>query len=309
MASPDRICPSCGATNGATARFCSACATPLEPRTATRAPAAVVRGYMPKDLADRFLAAEATLEGEQRQVTILFVDLAQSTGLLRERGAERMADLLDELLGAVATVVYRYEGTIVDVAGDGALCVFGAPIAHEDDPERALRAAAAIRKAIADLRVFGASGGLPLAVRMAVHTGGVVVRTIGKGVRLKYSAVGEAVHLAQRLQSAAMPDEIVVSQATQRLAPSLFLFGAPEAFTLKGFDEPVIAVPRDRRDRHARRRGGNGQVAPAPARAPRGARRTSRAARRARGVSTRRATSGSRGAGAPTCPPGRSARR
>lgn len=242
MASPYRICPSCGATNGATARFCSACATPLEPRTATRAPAAVVRGYMPKDLADRFLAAEATLEGEQRQVTILFVDLAQSTGLLRERGAERMADLLDELLGAVATVVYRYEGTIVDVAGDGALCVFGAPIAHEDDPERALRAAAAIRKAIADLRVFGASGGLPLAVRMAVHTGGVVVRTIGKGVRLKYSAVGEAVHLAQRLQSAAMPDEIVVSQATQRLAPSLFLFGAPEAFTLKGFDEPVIAV-------------------------------------------------------------------
>jgi class 3 adenylate cyclase len=72
---------------------------------------------MPKDLADRFLAAGVTLEGEQRQVTILFVDLAQSTSLLRERGAERMADLLDELLGAVATVVYRYEGTIVDVAG------------------------------------------------------------------------------------------------------------------------------------------------------------------------------------------------
>ena len=238
-----RVCASCAAVNGPTARFCSACGTPLAGRTAARTPVAVARGYLPKDLADRYLAAEATLEGEQRQVTILFIDLAQSTGLLRERGAERMADLLDELLGAVATVVYRYEGTIVDIAGDGALCVFGAPIAHEDDPERALRAAAAIREAVEALRAPGApAAGLPLAVRMGVHTGGVVVRTIGKGVRLKYSAIGEAVHLAQRLESTAAPDEILVSAATQRLAPALFLFGAPETFTLKGFDVPVEAA-------------------------------------------------------------------
>ncbi len=238
-----RVCPSCAAVNGPTARFCSACATPLESRSAIRAPAAVARGYLPKDLADRYLVAEATLEGEQRQVTVLFVDLAQSTEILRERGAERMADLLDELLGAVATVVYRYEGTIVDIAGDGALCIFGAPIAHEDDPERALRAAAAIREAVLALRAPGAAAaGLPLAVRMGVNTGGVVVRTIGKGVRLKYSAIGEAVHLAQRLESAAAPDEILVSVATQRLVPALFLFGAPETFTLKGFEVPVVAA-------------------------------------------------------------------
>lgn len=196
---------------------------------------------MPTELAQRFLDASAELEGEQRLVTMLFADLAQSTDIMRSLGAERMADLLEELLGGIAQTVYRFEGTIIDVAGDGALCAFGAPIAHEDDAERALRSALAIRAVVAAAAPRVVGTGHELAVRIGVHTGPVVVRMLGQQMRLKYSAVGDAVHLAQRLQGAAAPGEIVVSATTQRLAASPFRFSGPVSLALKGFGEGNVA--------------------------------------------------------------------
>ena len=224
-------CGVCGSTTGADARYCARCGAPLA--VGADGASERLRAYLPRDLAARFLAEGASHEGEQRLVTVLFVDIVRSTELMRELGAESMADLLDDLLARVAKIVYTFEGTIIDVAGDGALCVFGAPISHEDDAARALRSSLAILDAV------GAIGGHARApeVRMGVDSGNVVPRSIGRDYRLKYSAIGDAVHLAQRLQSAAGPGEVVVSTRAMRLAGAGFRFGPPERLALKGFDE------------------------------------------------------------------------
>ena len=237
-----QVCPTCAAVNEPAARFCSHCGSRLDQSAAEQEQlhAKRLRGYLPKDLAERFLLAGSQLEGERRQVTVLFIDLAQSTELVRELGAERMSELLEELLGAIAGAIYSLEGTVVDFAGDGALCLFGAPIAHEDDPERALRAAIAVRAAVHEI---GARVGRALAVRIGAHSGEVVVRAIGRDFRLKYSAIGDAVNLAHRLQNAADPGQILVSPATQRLAATAFRFGPPMPYELKGFEQRVEAAP------------------------------------------------------------------
>jgi class 3 adenylate cyclase/tetratricopeptide (TPR) repeat protein len=208
-----------------------------------RARAERVRGYLPTELRDRFLAAGREATGEQRQVTVLFVDLVQSTEIIRALGDEDMADLLDELMGGIAGIVDDLEGTVAEVMGDGALCMFGAPVAHEDDPERALRAALAIRRFVAELNPARmAEADRRLEVRIGVHTGMVVMHAIGQDYRLTYTAIGDAVHLTQRLQAAARPGEILVSATTRRLVASLFRFGPPRTFALKGYARPQVAV-------------------------------------------------------------------
>jgi class 3 adenylate cyclase/tetratricopeptide (TPR) repeat protein len=202
-----------------------------------------VRGYLPGDLRERFLAAGRETGGEQRQVTALFVDLVQSTEIISALGDEEMADLLDELMGGIAGIVDDLEGTVAEVMGDGALCMFGAPVAHEDDPERALRAALAVRRFVSELgpiRMAGADRRPE--VRIGVHTGMVVMRAIGQDYRLTYTAIGDAVHLTQRLQATARPGEILVSAKTRQLVASLFNFSEPEPFALKGFARPQMAV-------------------------------------------------------------------
>jgi class 3 adenylate cyclase/tetratricopeptide (TPR) repeat protein len=202
-----------------------------------------VRGYLPRDLRERFLAAGRETTGEQRQVTVLFVDLVQSTELIGALGDEEMADLLDELMGGIAGIVDDLEGTVAEVMGDGALCMFGAPVAHEDDPERALRAALAIRRFVAELNPVRMAGAdRRPQVRIGVHTGMVVMRAIGQDYRLTYTAIGDAVHLTQRLQAAARPGDILVSAKTRQIVASLFRFSEPEPFALKGFARPQMAV-------------------------------------------------------------------
>ncbi len=240
-----RLCPTCAATNEADARFCFMCGTRVDDESLSRgrARAERVRGYLPSDLRERFLAAGREATGEQRQVTVLFVDLVQSTEIIRALGDEEMADLLDELMGGIAEIVDDLEGTVAEVMGDGALCMFGAPVAHEDDPERALRAALAIRGFVSELSpVRMAAADRRPEVRIGVHTGMVVMRAIGQDYRLTYTAIGDAVHLTQRLQAAARPGEILVSATTRRLVASLFRFGQPKTFALKGFAHPQMAV-------------------------------------------------------------------
>jgi class 3 adenylate cyclase/tetratricopeptide (TPR) repeat protein len=240
-----RICPICATTNEADAAFCYRCGTRVDDASLSRARARSerVRGYLPSDLRERFLAAGREAAGEQRQVTVLFVDLVQSTEIIRAVGDEETADLLDELMGGIAGIVDDLEGTVAEVMGDGALCMFGAPVAHEDDPERALRAALAIRRFVAELdpiRMAGADRRPQ--VRVGVHTGMVVMRAIGQDYRLTYTAIGDAVHLTQRLQAAAAPGEILISTKTRQLVASLFHFSEPEPFDLKGFARPQVAV-------------------------------------------------------------------
>jgi class 3 adenylate cyclase len=208
-----------------------------------RARAERVRGYLPQELRERFLAAGRETVGEQRQVTVLFVDLVQSTELIGALGDEAMAELLDEFMGGIAGIVDDLEGTVAEVMGDGALCMFGAPVAHEDDPERTLRAALAIRRFVAELNPVRMAGAdRRPEVRIGVHTGMVVMRAIGQDYRLTYTAIGDAVHLTQRLQAAAGPGEILVSAKTRQLVASLFRFSQPEPLALKGFVGPQVAV-------------------------------------------------------------------
>ncbi|MFL6047349.1 MAG: ATP-binding protein [Propionibacteriaceae bacterium] len=183
------------------------------------------------------------MAGEQRQVTVLFIDLVQSTEIIGALGDEQMAELLDEFVGGIARIMDGLEGTVVDVMGDGALCMFGASVAHEDDPERALRAALAVREFVPELgpiRMAGADRRPE--VRVGVHTGTVVMRVIGQDYQPIYTAIGDAVHLTQRLEAAARPSEILVSDKTRQLVGSLFRFGEPEPFTLKGFTRPQRAA-------------------------------------------------------------------
>jgi class 3 adenylate cyclase/tetratricopeptide (TPR) repeat protein len=221
------------------------CGTRLDDASLARARARSerARGYLPQELRERFLAAGKETVGEQRQVTMLFVDLVQSTELIGALGDEAMAELLDELMGGIAGIVDDLEGTVAEVMGDGALCMFGAPVAHEDDPERTLRAALAIRQFVAELSPIRMAGAdRRPEVRIGVHTGMVVMRAIGQDYRLTYTAIGDAVHLTQRLQAAARPGEILVSAKTRQLVASLFRFGEPEPLALKGFTGRQVAV-------------------------------------------------------------------
>jgi class 3 adenylate cyclase len=240
-----RVCPTCGAINDVEARFCSRCGTRLDDASLSRggAPSERVRGYLPRELRQRFVAAGTETAGEQRQVTVLFVDLVQSTEIIGALGDEEMAELLNEFVGGIARIVDDLEGTVVDVMGDGALCMFGASVAHEDDPERALRAALAIRSFVSELSPIRMAGAdRQPEVRVGVHTGMVVMRVIGQDYQPTYAAVGDAVHLTQRLQAAARPSEILVSAKTRQLVASLFRFSEPEPFTLKGFTSPQVAA-------------------------------------------------------------------
>jgi class 3 adenylate cyclase/tetratricopeptide (TPR) repeat protein len=197
---------------------------------------------LPRDLVQRFLLPGNDQPGEMRQVTMLFVDLVQSTQIAQALGGEDMADLLDVLLDAVARAVERFGGTVAQLSGDGALCIFGVPTVHEDDPERALRAALSIERLVADLHPLCVGDAhIQPELRIGVHTGTVVLGVVGQAYQLGYTPVGGAVHLTARLQSAAQPAEIVVSRATRNLTASLFHFGEPRSLALKGFHEPQVA--------------------------------------------------------------------
>lgn len=240
-----RVCPICSAVNDVEARFCSSCGTRLKDASlgGGRARSKRVRGYLRRKLRQRFLRAGTETAGERRQVTVLFVDLVQSTEIISALGDEEMAELLDEFVGGIGRIMDDLEGTVVDVMGDGALCMFGASVAHEDDPERALRAALAIREFVSELgpiRMAGADRRPE--VRIGVNTGTVVMRVIGQDYQPTYATIGDAVHLTQRLEAAARPSEILVSDKTRQLVASLFRFSEPEPFTFKGLTRPRKAA-------------------------------------------------------------------
>jgi class 3 adenylate cyclase len=185
-------------------KFCGQCAAPLagpvEPRFA--APDA----YLPKHLAGRILTSKSALEGERKQVTVLFADLKGSMELLTGRDPEEARAILDQVLERLMDAVHRYEGMVNQVMGDGIMALFGAPLAHEDHAVRAcysaLRMQEAIRHYSDELR---RSQGVEVQIRVGLNSGEVVVRAIGSDLRMDYSAVGQTTHLAARIEQLALP--------------------------------------------------------------------------------------------------------
>jgi class 3 adenylate cyclase len=231
-------CPNCSTELPDSAKFCLECGRDLRPRPDFASPAA----YTPKHLAERILTTRAALTGEHKQVTVLFCDIANSTPLAERVGPERMHALLNGFFELALAEVHRYEGTINQFLGDGFMALFGAPLAHEDDARRAVRAAVAIRRALRDRSSYAGLGpGAELAVRIGLNTGLVVVGSIGDNLRMDYTAVGDTTNVAARLQQAAAPGEIVLAETTARLVRSDVRLTAAGTLSVKGRNEPVIA--------------------------------------------------------------------
>ncbi len=240
----DTACPSCGEPNRAGAKFCRKCGQGLaQPAGASPAPAsrfATPESYTPKHLAEKILTSKAALEGERKQVTVLFADLKGSMELLADRDPEEARKLLDPVLERMMEAVHRYEGTVNQVMGDGIMALFGAPLAHEDHAVRAcyaaLRMQDAVRRYAADLQ---RAEGIPIAIRVGLNSGEVVVRSIGSDLHMDYTAVGQTTHLAARMEQTAMPGSILVTAATLGLAEGYVRVTPLGPTRIKGLDAPV----------------------------------------------------------------------
>jgi class 3 adenylate cyclase len=234
-----RTCGNCGHQVSVTAKFCPECAHPTASTTAAprfTAPDA----YTPKHLAKKILTSKSALEGERKQVTVLFCDLVGSTGLAERLGAEAMHRLLTRFFDLALAEVHRYEGTVNQFLGDGFMALFGAPIAHEDHARRAALAALGLQRAIHERAAdLGMPHGESLSVRMGLNTGLVVVGAIGDNLRMDYTAVGDTTNLAARLQQFAEPEAICLSEATYRFVESYIDCEPLGERTLKGKTSPV----------------------------------------------------------------------
>jgi len=196
--------------------------------------------YTPRHLAEKILTSRSSLEGERKQVTVLFADLKGSTELLADRDPEEARGILDPVLEHMMEAVHRYEGTVNQVMGDGIMALFGAPIAHEDHAVRACYAALRMQERIGrygdDLQ---RSGGIPVQIRVGLNSGEVVVRTIGSDLRMDYSAVGQTTHLAARMEQIAKPGSVLLTAETLRLAEGFVEARALGIVPVKGLDLPV----------------------------------------------------------------------
>ena len=205
-----------------------------------RAPDTAPLTYTPPHLTDKILAARPALEGERKQVTVLFADLKDSTELIRGLDPEAAQQLLDPALHRMMDAVHRFEGTVNQVLGDGIMALFGAPIAHEDHALRACYAALAMQAAMQPYtEEVRRTRGLELRMRVGLNSGEVVVRAIGNDLHMDYSAVGETTDLAARMEQTATPGTIRLPAATLRLVEGLVQVTALGPVPVKGLSDPV----------------------------------------------------------------------
>jgi class 3 adenylate cyclase/DNA-binding winged helix-turn-helix (wHTH) protein/tetratricopeptide (TPR) repeat protein len=233
-------CPSCGTENPPGARFCYQCATPLTgPPLATRRPTEPLT-YTPAYLTEKILTSRAALEGERKQVTVMFADITGSLALIEGLDPEEARQRLDPVLHLMMEAVHRYEGTVNQVLGDGIMALFGAPVAHEDHALRACYAALAMQAA---LRRYGdevrQTQGLTVQIRVGLNSGDVVVQAIGNDLSMDYSAVGQTVHLAARMEQLAIPGSILLSAATLHQVEGLVQVKTIGPMAVKGLTKPV----------------------------------------------------------------------
>jgi class 3 adenylate cyclase/tetratricopeptide (TPR) repeat protein len=232
-------CLACGATNALGQRFCGQCGAPLAAER-TSARFASPDRYTPRHLAERILRYRSELEGERKQVTILFADIKGSLELLSDRDPEDARKLLDDVLGRMMDAVHRYEGTVNQVLGDGIMAMFGAPVAHEDHAVRACYAALQMRRRIERYAErLRRTDGVLLQIRIGVNSGEVVVRTIGNDLHMDYSAVGQTTHLAGRMEQMAAPGSILITAETLRLVEGYVQVKTLGAVPVRGLASPV----------------------------------------------------------------------
>src|SRR3989475_874753 len=210
------------------------------PPARASAPARAPLSYTPSHLTEKILAARTALAGERKQVTVLFVDLKDSTELIKDLDPEAAQQLLDPALHHMMDAVHRFEGTVNQVLGDGIMALFGAPIAHEDHALRACYAAMAMQTAMrASTEEVRRTRGLELRMRVGLNSGEVVVRAIGNDLHMDYSAVGETTHLAARMEQLATPGSIRLTAGTLGLVEGPVGVNALGPVPVKGLLDPV----------------------------------------------------------------------
>jgi class 3 adenylate cyclase len=212
-------CPSCGPEVRPQAKFCDECGTPLTAQTPTSQPeqpesrltaAPEPLTYTPRHLTEKILTSRSALEGERKQVTVLFADIKDSTELIKDLDPEAAQQLLDPAIHIMMDAVHRFEGTVNQVLGDGIMAIFGAPISHEDHAARACYAALAMQTAMQPYTAdeVRRQHGIEMQIRVGLNSGEVVVRAISNDLHMDYSAVGQTTHLAARMEQLARPGSI-----------------------------------------------------------------------------------------------------
>jgi len=192
----------------------------------------------PAPLVDKMLRAKLT--GERKPVTALFADVVGSTTLAEQMDPEDWTQLINEAFDVMSQAVFRYEGTIAQLQGDAMLAFFGAPVAHEDDPERAVRAALDMVAGIGEFaRQLRASQGIEFNIRAGINSGPVLVGNVGTDLRYEYTALGDAVNVAARVQTSAEPGTVLITDHTQRFVANVFDFDNLGAIEVKGKSDPI----------------------------------------------------------------------
>ena len=242
-------CPGCSKINPPGSKFCNECGhnltTPQESvvkELSFEEKIDKIQRYLPKGLTEKILSQRDRIEGERKQVTVMFCDMEGFTSFSERLSPEEAYDIVDQIYELLIHKVHDYEGTVNEMTGDGIVALFGAPIALEDAPQRALRSAMAIHREMSRFsdRLKQETEYLPtLKMRVGIHTGPVVVGTVGNNLRVEFKAVGDTVNLASRMEGLAEPGATYVTEDTFKLTEGFFRFEALGQRVIKGKQEPV----------------------------------------------------------------------
>ncbi len=238
------LCGNCGIELPPRAKFCIECGMAVSAPVGDKSPASESpvpeRAYTPKHLADKILRSRAALEGERKQVTVMFADVTGSMNLAEMLGAEEWHELLDRFFAILADGVHRYEGTVNQYTGDGIMALFGAPLAHEDHAQRACFAALHLQEELTRYATeVKREHGIGFSTRIGINSGEVVVGTIGDDLRMDYTAQGHVVGLAQRMEQLASPDTCYLTEATASLVDGYCELDDLGEFAVKGASEKL----------------------------------------------------------------------
>jgi class 3 adenylate cyclase/tetratricopeptide (TPR) repeat protein len=242
----EKACPNCGEPNRHGAKFCRNCGQAIGQPETTAVPATAVvpapETYVPKHLAEKILASRHKLEGERKQVTVLFADIRGSTKLLETLDPEDAQKIVDPVLHIMMDAVHKYEGTVNQVLGDGIMALFGAPLAHEDHALRACYSALAMQDEMQRYRQrLGQTEESGLHIGIGMNSGDVVVRSIDTDLNIDYSALGHTTHLAARMQELAGPGLALMSSTTLRQVEGFVQVQSLGPVHAKGISQPVEA--------------------------------------------------------------------